>query len=89
VQELYQRIDLNPLEHLSRNINFRLAYVSPKIGEQWRAHVLRHQVRLCTVDADVMTGRKAKMQPSIDLQDQSKFWYWIRGNLDFRIHANK
>ena len=88
-QELYQRIDLKPLEYLSRNVTLRLAYVSPKVGEQWRAHVPRHRVRLWTVDADVMKGWKAQMQPGMDLQEQSKFWRWLRDNVDFRIRANK
>jgi hypothetical protein len=88
-QDLYQQIDLKPLEYLSRNVTLRLAYVSPKIGEQWRAHVPRHRVRLWTVDADVMKGWKGQMQPGNDLQEQSKFWRWLRDNVDFRIRANK
>lgn len=88
-QELYQKIDLKPLEYLSRNVTLRLAYVSPKVGEQWRAHVPRHRVRLWTVDADVMKGWKAQLQPGTDLQEQSKFWRWLRDNVDFRIRANK
>jgi hypothetical protein len=88
-QELYQKIDLKPLEYLSRNVTLRLAYVSPKVGEQWRAHVPRHRVRLWTVDADVMKGWKAQMQPGTDLQEQAKFWRWLRDNVDFRIRANK
>ena len=88
-RELYQKIDLKPLEYLSRNVTLRLAYVSPKVGKQWRAHVPRHRVRLWTVDADVMKGWKAQMQPGIDLQQQAKFWRWLRDNVDFRIRANK
>src|SRR5215210_5921848 len=76
-QDLYQQIDLKPLEYLSRNVTLRLAYVSPKIGEQWRAHVPRHRVRLWTVDADVMKAWKGQMQPGNDLQEQSKFWRWL------------
>src|SRR5512134_713137 len=87
-QELYQKIDLKPLEYLSRNVTLRLAYVSPKVGEQWRAHVPRHRVRLWTVDAEVMKGWKAQMQPGTDLQEQTKFWRWLRDNVDFRIRAN-
>jgi hypothetical protein len=88
-QELYEKIDLKPLEYLSRNVTLRLAYVSPKVGEQWRAHVPRHRVRLWTVDADVMKSWRAQLQPGIDLQEQEKFWRWLRDNVDFRIRANK
>lgn len=88
-QELYEKIDLKPLEYLSRNVTLRLAYVSPKVGEHWRAHVPRHRVRLWTVDAEVMKGWRSHLQPGADLQAQVKFWRWLRDNVDFRIRANK
>ncbi len=88
-QELYQKIDLKPLEYLSRNVTLRLAYVSPKVGEQWRTHVPRHRIRLWTVDADVMKGWRAQLQPGMDLPEQVKFWRWLRDNVDFRIRTYK
>jgi hypothetical protein len=88
-QELYQRIDLKPLEYLSRNVTLRLAYVNPRVSEQWRTQVPRQRVRLWMVDAEVMKGWKAQMQPGVDLQEQSRFWRWLRDNVDFRIRANK
>jgi hypothetical protein len=88
-RELYEKIDLKPLEYLSRNVTLRLAYVSPKVGEQWRTHVPRQRVRLWTVDADVMQGWKNQMQPGADIREQAKFWRWLRENVDFRIRANK
>jgi hypothetical protein len=36
-----------------------------------------------------MKGWNAQMQPGIDLQQQAKFWRWLRDNVDFRIRANK
>lgn len=88
-QKLYERIDLKPLEYLSRNVTLRLAYVSPKVGEQWRTHVPRQRVRLWTVDADVMKGWKNQLQPGADIREQARFWRWLRDNVDFRIRANK
>lgn len=88
-QELYETIDLKPLEYLSRNVTLRLAYVSPKVGEQWRAYVPRQRVRLWTVDAEVMKGWGNQIQPGVDLQEQTKFWRWLKDNVDFRIRANK
>lgn len=88
-QELYETIDLKPLEYLSRNVTLRLAYVSPKVGEQWRAFVPRQRVRLWTVDAEVMKGWKGQLEAGTDLQQQSKFWRWLRDNVDFRIRAHK
>ena len=88
-KDLYEKIDLKPLEYLSRNVTLRLAYISPKVGEHWRAHVPRHRVRLWTVDADVMKGWRAQMQPATELQEQERFWRWLRDNVDFRVRANR
>lgn len=88
-QALYEKIDLKPLEYLSRNVTLRLAYVSPKVGEQWRAHVPRQRVRLWTVDAEVMKGWKDQMQSGTDLSEQTKFWRWLRDNVDFRVRSSK
>ena len=88
-QALYEQINLNPLEYLSRNVTLRLAYVSPKVGEQWRAHVPHKRVRLWTVDAEVMKGWKDQMQPGVDIAKQVRFWKWLQDNVDFRVRSNK
>jgi hypothetical protein len=88
-RELYERINLTPLEYLARNVTVRLTYVSPKVGEQWRTHVTRRRVRLWTVDAEVMTGWKNQMQTDTDLANQDKLWKWVQDNVDFRVRANK
>lgn len=88
-RELYERINLKPLEYLARNVTVRLAYVSPKVGEQWRTHVPRQRVRLWTVDAEVMKGWQGQMQAEVDLPKQDKLWKWVQDNVDFRLRANK
>lgn len=88
-RELYERIDLQPLEYLARNVTVRLTYVSPKVGEHWRTHVARQRVRLWTVDAEVMKGWKNQMQAGLDVAKQDKFWKWVQDNVDFRVRANK
>ena len=88
-RELYERINLKPLEYLARNVTVRLTYVSPKVGEQWRTHVARQRVRLWTVDAEVMKGWKSQMQADVDLANQDKLWKWVQDNVDFRVRANK
>ncbi len=88
-RELYERINLKPLEYLARNVTVRLTYVSPKVGEQWRTHVTRQRVRLWTVDAEVMKGWKNQMQAGVDVAQQDKFWKWVQDNVDFRVRANK
>ena len=88
-KQLYEQIDLAPLEYLARNVTVRLAYVSPKVGEHWRTHVTRQRVRLWTVDAEVMKGWKNQMQADVNLTQQDKFWKWVQDNVDFRVRANK
>ena len=86
---LYEQINLNPLEYLARNVTLRLAYVSPKVGEQWRKNVPRQRVRLWTVDTEVMKGWKEQMQPSVDTAHQDRFWKWVQDNVDFRVRSAK
>jgi hypothetical protein len=88
-RELYERINLQPLEYLARNVTVRLTYVSPKVGEHWRTHVTRQRVRLWTVDAEVMKGWKNQMQAGLDVTKQDRFWKWVQDNVDFRVRANK
>jgi hypothetical protein len=88
-RELYERINLKPLEYLARNVTVRLTYVSPKVGDQWRTHVARQRVRLWTVDAEVMKGWKNQLRAGQDIAQQDKFWKWVQDNVDFRVRANK
>jgi hypothetical protein len=88
-QATFEHIDLSSLEYLARNITVRLAYVSPKVGDQWRRNVPRERVRLWTVDTEVMKGWKDQMQPSVDLAHQDRFWKWVQDNVDFRVRAVK
>ncbi len=88
-QALYEKINLKPLEYLSRNVTLRLAYVSPKVGEHWRRHVPRERVRLWTVDGEVMKNWKEKMQPNRDLAQQERFWKWLQDNVDYRVRSSK
>ena len=88
-QAVFQQIDLNSLEYLSRNITVRLVYVNPKIAQQWRTQIPRQRVRLWTVDAEVMKGWKNQMQPSVDTAHQDRFWKWVQDNVDFRVRSVK
>ena len=88
-QAVFQQIDLNSLEYLSRNITVRLVYVNPKIAQQWRTQISRQRVRLWTVDAEVMKGWKNQMQPSVDTAHQDRFWKWVQDNVDFRVRSVK
>ncbi len=86
---LYEKIDLKPLEYLSRNVTLRLAYISPKVGEHWRRHVPRERVRLWTVDGEVMRSWREKLQPSRELAQQDRFWKWLQDTVDYRVRSSK
>jgi len=88
-QALYERIDLKPLEYLSRNVTLRLAYISPKVGDHWRRHVPRDRVRLWTVDGEVMKNWREKLEPNRDLHDQARFWKWLQDTVDYRVRSAK
>jgi hypothetical protein len=83
----YRAIDLSSLDYLARNVTLRIAYVSPKVGDQWRTLVPRQRVRLWTVEAEVMSGWNDQIRPAADLPDQSRLWDWIRDNVDYRVRT--
>lgn len=81
----YQRIDLTPLDYLSKNVTVRLVYASPKVGDNWRKLVKRDRVRLWAVEYDVMKGWRAQMKPDTSLTHQDRLWKWVRDNVDYRV----
>jgi hypothetical protein len=85
----YRAIDLSTLDYLARNVTLRIAYVSPRVGEQWRTLVPRQRVRLWTVEAEVMLGWNEQIQPAVDMAGQSRLWDWIHDNVDYRVRSVK
>lgn len=86
-QVAYQKIDLSPMEYLSKNLTLRLTYASPKVGENWRQHVSHQRVRIWTVEADVMKGWLDQVQPGVDPANQDRLWKWVQDNVDFRVRS--
>jgi hypothetical protein len=84
---LYRKIDLAPLEFLSRNITVRLAYASPKVGDNWRRYVPRQRVRLWTTEAEVMRGWSRQLVADEAPEQQAHLWTWVRDNVDFRVRS--
>lgn len=82
---MYQRIDLGPLEYLSRNLTVRLIYASPKVAERWRKEVPRQRVRLWTTESEVMKGWRHQLTDGVEPADQTRLWKWVRDNVDFRV----
>jgi len=84
---LYERIDLSPLEFLSKNLTVRLTYASPTVGEHWRKHVRRQRVRLWTAEVEVMKSWQAQLMPGNGPAGQARLWKWVRDNVDFRVRS--
>ncbi|HET7790382.1 MAG TPA: hypothetical protein VFK78_06245 [Gemmatimonadales bacterium] len=83
----YQRIDLSPLEYLSRSVTVRLLYASPTVGDDWKRLIKRKRVRLWTEEAQVMAGWHQQVKPGVPLEAQHDLWKWVADNVDFRVRA--
>jgi hypothetical protein len=83
-QNPYARIDLSPLEFLSRSVTVRLLYASPAVGEHWKRDVKRKRVRLWTQEGQVMVGWRKQYREGVALARQHDLWRWVHDNVDFR-----
>lgn len=81
----YARIDLSPLEYLSRSVTVRLLYASPTVGEDWKRLVRRKRVRLWTEEAQVMRGWRMQVRPYEPVERQAALWKWVQDNVDLRV----
>ncbi len=86
-QNPYTRIDLSPLEFLSRSVTVRLLYASPTVGDNWKRLIRHKRVRLWTQEAQVMAGWHKQVKAGVPLEAQSDLWKWVQDNVDFRARA--
>jgi hypothetical protein len=87
--DLYRRINLGPLEYISRSVTVRLLYASPRVAQRWETHVPRKRVRLWTQDADVMEGWRRHFVSSARPEQQDSLWSWMKNVVDFRVQRGK
>lgn len=85
----YDKINLEPLEFLSRKVTVRLLYGEPRTCSKWEADIKRTRVRMWTVDAAVMTGWKGQLEDGRPLAQQERLWNWISENVDYRVRPVK
>lgn len=85
----FERIDLSPLEYLSRNVTVRLLYADPTTSVDWERRIERQRVRLWTVDAPVMAGWRSELAPGAVPELQDGLWRWVRDNVDFRVRSRR
>jgi hypothetical protein len=79
------KIDLSPLEYLSRSVTVRLLYASPTVGDEWKRLIHRKRVRLWTEEAPVMVGWHRQLADNEPLAAQDSLWKWVADNVDFRV----
>jgi hypothetical protein len=83
----YSQIDVSPLEYLSRSVTVRLLYGSPTSSVAWEREIDTRRVRMWTVDAQVMSGWREQLDPSLTTEVQDGLWSWIEDNVDFRVRS--
>jgi hypothetical protein len=85
----FGKIDLSPIEYLSRNVTVRVLYADPTVANKWETAVPRKRVRMWTVDSQVMTGWRAQLQPGVDELQQARLWKWVKDIVDYRVMAGR
>src|SRR3989441_4104286 len=89
VEEKYKRVDLSPLEYLSRNVTVRLLYADPPIAQLWENKVPRKRVRLWTQDSEVMKGWRRHMVDGAAMERQDSLWSWVDKVVDVRVRRER
>ncbi len=84
-------INLKPLERLARSVTIRLLYTNPVVGKNWQTRVKRQRIKIWTQDARVMVSWKDPqiLQPDTPIEQQSKFFTWVKDNVDFGVRARR
>lgn len=83
----FQRLDVSPLEYLSRNTTVRVLYPTPTVAVGWERGVKRRRVRIWTQDNEVMVGWRKQLAAGQPPEAQEALWNWVRDNVDFRVRA--
>ncbi|PYO28691.1 MAG: hypothetical protein DMD73_04790 [Gemmatimonadetes bacterium] len=89
LEERYKRIDLSPLEYLSRNVTVRLLYADPPIAQLWENKVPRKRVRLWTQDSEVMKGWRRHEVDGAAMERQDSLWSWVQNVVDVRVRRER
>src|SRR5207245_9524993 len=87
-EQRYERVDLSPLEFLSRNVTVRLLYADPPIAQLWEKRVPRKRVRLWTQAAEVMKGWRRHVLEGVPMEKQDSLWSWVRNVVDMRVRRD-
>ena len=85
----YAKIDMTPLEYLSRNVTVRLLYADPPVAQLWERKVARKRVKLWTQDAQVMRGWRRHQLAGHPMERQDSLWSWVENIVDTRVRRER
>ena len=88
-EERYRRIDLTPLEYLSRSVTVRLLYATPRVAQLWEQQVPRKRVRVWTQDWQTMEGWARHVSAGAPPEQQDSLWSWMSEIVDFRVRRGR
>src|SRR2546421_5133212 len=89
LDDRYKRVDMSPLEYLSRNVTVRLLYADPPIAQLWANKVPRKRVRLWTQDSEVMKGWRRHVVEGAPMVRQDSLWSWVDKVVDVRVRRER
>lgn len=87
----FRKLDLSPLEQLSRNVTVRILYTDAVTAKLWQDQVPRKRVKIWTQDAVVMREWKnpKTFLPGKHLPQQRRFLAWVKDNVDFSARLKR
>lgn len=88
-EERSGRVDLSPLEYLSRNVTVRLLYATPPVAQLWERRVKRKRVRIWTQDSEVMRGWRRHVVGGVPMERQDSLWSWMQNIVDVRVRRER
>jgi hypothetical protein len=88
-EQKFARIDMSPLEYLSRSVTVRVLYVRPVVAQNWERLVKRQRVRVWTQDAEIMRGWRRHQIAGVPLAQQDSLLSWMEKIVDFRVRRGR
>jgi hypothetical protein len=85
----FAKVDMSPLEFLSRSVAVRVLYVRPTVAQSWERLVKRKRVRIWTQDAETMRGWRRHEIAGAPLAEQDSLLSWMNKIVDFRVRRGK
>ena len=85
----FAKVDMSPLEFLSRSVSVRVLYVRPQVAQNWERLVKHKRVRIWTQDADIMRGWRRHQVADVPMEQQDSLLSWMNKIVDFRVRRGK